>query len=1463
LIGLPESFLKQYNEKHSPHTLFGVISSSVSQGASWATALLNWAKRKEITINGAAKTPLFTELFTSSSAWSSTTTNITFDTTTDMEVDWNIPSTMLAEQISHDLTSISSSWVLRGELDVSALTSNTDGTGKNIIFAMSDSDYTADTRTGVHDMVGIRLHSGSSSTKFYGGSLDGVAGIWNVNQNLLNTITSTNKYYLEIVMINSTSARFTVYADSEYTEVLATGTQTGLALVGLRYIYFGINEYDGTTNGTLTGHLDNIKFYNGETTVENIPSQQTATYSDNLSASTDFTVAGGTVLTYGTNEINFDLDAYANAEEIYWDLDTLTGLTVSDMDYWTVRMRMDMDTFTQGSSGAQYQLGVGISSSTNNFRANQDFMGFFFTLHSGGAKVYATAVDGVNIHDGTETAFTSLPATGDVIYWELVKNGDTITVNWYSDSAFSVLVETQSSTDAGITGLKYLKITNDTLGLIDHEAIGSIDDIEFYANIPEVNPSTLTDYPLPIKIIGDADLQEKTTETLDSDFTSATGWSIIGSDITLNTTDERIELVYSSTATDQGIAYDATAIGSTFRLDWDTNPIAFGTTTNYLQYAVGVSDSDENFTFGDESQDGFCLVVTAISGTHNRYRLYALDAGNIVTGSASFATATRKMEAGVAEYNSMVSDGNNVYLRWYADKARTILLEEISTPFGSVTGLQYVKMDIHDQGATHQFELNIPKMRLWNGITNPVNQEVATFSDDFTGTDDWVDGTAGVGVNVGTDEFDFVFNGADDNSVFDLGVGGVDEKFIIRFDNVVFDTLTPSTNTLCGFGLSSNSETTTANDDENAVWILPTHANSLKSWRYAVWNTKAVGVDVATGTIDTTDVATATGYYLEIIRHSQFVYEFNVYSDVYITKLYESGKITAVDNASSLRYIKVQSSTNGTMSGDFQKVEFWNGVTSPNAEGRKIVFTDNAFDGDAVEYASETTSYDPINGDWTGYVKIPSLATGADTTIQMYYDYTPSATPSYVPEIIASPTPTADEDFTNHTVDTTVDNTEVFGWTPNDASQAWIDEGTNALEFNQTNENSNNALAFDLHDARGFGSATNISDSKWRLDFDTTLDSFSGGQNQSRHWFGLSSHSETTGLQTAQDAIWLHFSPYNSGWGVDTSDNAVAPQATGTSLTFATGTVYSWSLIRDGNTVIAHRWTDSTRTSIAQTSTQDISAKIITDLRYIKFSNRNQTSIGGVRGRIENVKLWNEIFVTTDREKATWNSNYKAVHHLQGNSTDSTAYGNDGTDTAISYEQQNNSVGIGSDGTTTNIAMGSDSSLDGIWSGGGILSLWVNIGSDGEGDNGRIISKEAWSLYTTGESAGFLKLNFLHGASTRQGVWNVGGVSTPIDTLIHVVIKFNSDSIDNLPVFIIDGVRSPITQDTDPAGTFTSDAASNMTVLNLGDGTRTGDAFVDEIKLSDTSRPSSEAITSYNAEKSDSDIITAGNENTQ
>lgn len=68
---------------------------------------------------------------------------------------------------------------------------------------------------------------------------------------------------------------------------------------------------------------------------------------------------------------------------------------------------------------------------------------------------------------------------------------------------------------------------------------------------------------------------------------------------------------------------------------------------------------------------------------------------------------------------------------------------------------------------------------------------------------------------------------------------------------------------------------------------------------------------------------------------------------------------------------------------------------------------------------------------------------------------------------------------------------------------------------------------------------------------------------------------------------------------------------------------------------------------------------------------------------------------------------------------------------------------------------------------------------------------------------------------------------------------------------------------TAPTSTRETDAGQNLYIANDNTAGGTFDGFIDNLKVSDKIRPSSEAITSYNAEKSDSDIITTATKKTQ
>jgi hypothetical protein len=343
----------------------------------------------------------------------------------------------------------------------------------------------------------------------------------------------------------------------------------------------------------------------------------------------------------------------------------------------------------------------------------------------------------------------------------------------------------------------------------------------------------------------------------------------------------------------------------------------------------------------------------------------------------------------------------------------------------------------------------------------------------------------------------------------------------------------------------------------------------------------------------------------------------------------------------------------------------------------KIVFTDNAFDEDAVEYASEMVSYDPINGDWTGYVKIPSLATGADTTIQMYYDYTPSATPSYVPEllpdnftgsaILGEGSATVIDDFSTWTTQGNAD-TE---WTSENTAKTRVNITTNLIDIDQAYSTGEHAYI-----AKDFGAGV-VDTKNWQLRFKIN---YSTWGTSSIHCFSMSDGDETVSSNTNQSNITGSL----NGQGTKTmqlqaTDSGVVWLGGSTiPFTTVTGTDYYVEIMRiDGSKVIMNLYSDSAYSILLRTVSNDAST-VTGDLRYFKISNIDwdvTIPAGDINATFDDFEFSNGTSVDLNREQATWNGNYKAVHHLQGNSTDSTVYGNDGTNTAVAWEQQNNSVG--------------------------------------------------------------------------------------------------------------------------------------------------------------------------------------------
>ena len=230
------------------------------------------------------------------------------------------------------------------------------------------------------------------------------------------------------------------------------------------------------------------------------------------------------------------------------------------------------------------------------------------------------------------------------------------------------------------------------------------------------------------------------------------------------------------------------------------------------------------------------------------------------------------------------------------------------------------------------------------------------------------------------------------------------------------------------------------------------------------------------------------------------------------------------------------------------------------------------------------------------------------------------------------------------------------------------------------------------------------------------------------------------------------------------------------------------------------------------------------------------------------IYMYYDNAATTDQQntQATWNSNYKAVWHLNGTFVDSTSSPitctNSGT-SASTDEYIGDSRNF--DAVDDFLDCDSDNKIDDIWTSGGTVSMWTFSDTVGENANARILNKEqgtaGWIFFKAGTSGGNDKLRFLLNAGT-DGDWINTNFVLSQNIWHHLVVTYNTDSTANNPTIYIDNTAytegSGLTSST-PAS-IVSDAAKDLCVGNVHSGastncgtTGTFDGRLDEIRFYD------------------------------
>ena len=262
-----------------------------------------------------------------------------------------------------------------------------------------------------------------------------------------------------------------------------------------------------------------------------------------------------------------------------------------------------------------------------------------------------------------------------------------------------------------------------------------------------------------------------------TDNTFASGWNTNGSYINVANTNIEVRFTGSGNA---GIAKDISSslVGTSlptngvWSFDFDLHYGTLPTIGGNLQFCVGLSDSDQDSICGTDNQKAYLLVVTSISGSNYRYRLYSINGTNVVgaTGSLTqIATFSRTAASNQSDYCRLSSDGTNVKLEFFSDINRTVSIESGTVPVnGNINGLKYIKTDLYDQSSTTGFTVDIHKVTVVEGAieSRPTNvQDNSILVEKDTAKRYWYDGSVWTWENY---VFTGVFGGGNDGSYTNL-----------------------------------------------------------------------------------------------------------------------------------------------------------------------------------------------------------------------------------------------------------------------------------------------------------------------------------------------------------------------------------------------------------------------------------------------------------------------------------------------------------------------------------------------------------------------------------------------------------------------------------------------------------------------------------------------------------------------
>ena len=829
-------------------------------------------------------------------------------------------------------------WVLRFKLDVTTVTQNADATPQTFFVGVSDNTSDA---TVTQDWIGLTLLIDSVSVIYRARAVDGSlisGGGTNFSRAL-----QVETIFVEIQRTSESSCTIRQFSDSQYTTLLEEQTVAiPQSLNNLRYLKMITQNADGTADHVITGHVDDVEFWNtgqqGDRTFEDNLKQKTSTLSDDFSSYVDQTEADASWAPVGTT-----IRVNPTTDVMDWDFDKVGGNRASAFDLgagavsdtnWTLRWKHTYDTVGDTSSSANIgNIGLYNSNETVGSSSTQDFITFKFFK---GTNITTTnfiglqSGDGIIVNDGAgDSSFATQknPIGGTTLFFELKRtSATTYEGNIYSDATYTTLVDTLQETVAStVTGLRFIKIQNDDRVAVGGGSFnGTLDDIEFWNG-----NSTL------IRWLGATG--------------NDVGLDIVNSRINFDIPQgvQRDELLTHDLQSSLGVNADDE--NWTLRFKINTDSITQGTSEQSASLFVSLDDGLLPANTSGHDIIGFRVSIDqggagpqfgAVSG------LREVENGAYFSGGSSnnfpimWSTGTlyvelKRLSTTLTEC-TLYNDAN------FTDVFETLQLATTAT----LVNLRYIRVTTDSSAVANDttWDGSIDDIEFYNGVSVPRTpvHETKDLDDTFL-TDNWTDTGTGYAVNTTTRQIEVStsLDNTDNRTEFDLqtvlpgSINASDTAWTLRYKvNITSLTSGNGTTILCALDSSTSAQNVA---DHDAIIGAMDMFSGIKGFGPssidgAILPIQGIGITSFTFVIN-------TDYYVELKRTSATECTMEIFTDKDFTNSL-AGKVglTVVSTIQNLRHIKfyerILGGLTGTLVFNVEDVQFWNQQSALDHENK-------------------------------------------------------------------------------------------------------------------------------------------------------------------------------------------------------------------------------------------------------------------------------------------------------------------------------------------------------------------------------------------------------------------------------------------------------------------------------------------------------------------------------------------------